>query len=231
MCGRTSIAVDAADVEARFDVQTTAAVREYLPRYNVGPGDGLLAITNERADTADVLEWGFVPAWADDPEDGPRPINARAGGVRENDLFREAFAERRCLVVADGFYEWHGDRGRKQPYRVVRRDREPFAFAGIWSQWEGDGRTRTSTAILTTEPNEVVASIHDRMPVLLERDEEATWLAGGAEAATSALDPHPAEEMTAYPVSKAVNNPENEGPALHEEVDVDEQSGLDDFAA
>ena len=234
MCGRTSLAVPVDVLRERFDVSVTDAVEAYVPKYNVDPGDGLVTITNERRTVADVLEWGFVPEWADDPDEGPTPINARSEGVTGSNLFGDAFEERRCLVLADGFYEWQGERGSKQPYRVVRRNREPFAFAGLWSHWEpkrGNGRARDTVTILTTEPNDVVEPIHDRMPVMLERDEETPWLEGDAADAMDVLDPYPSSDIEAYPVSKQVNNPVTESPALFDAIDVDEQSGLDDFAS
>ncbi|WP_232688320.1 SOS response-associated peptidase [Halobacterium zhouii] len=234
MCGRTSLAVPVDVLSERFDATATDAVEAYLPKYNVDPGDGLVTITNEQRSVADVFEWGFVPEWADDPDEGPTPINARSESVTESNLFRDAFEERRCLVLADGFYEWQGERGSKQPYRVVRRDRGPFAFAGLWSHWEsesGADPSRDTVTILTTEPNHVVESIHDRMPVMLERDEETPWLEGDAADAMDVLDPYPSSDIEAYPVSKQVNNPAAESPALFDAIDVDEQSGLDDFAS
>lgn len=233
MCGRTSLAVDIDVLRKRFDVTPTSDVESYVPTYNIDPSDGLVAITNENQAVANVLDWGFIPEWADGPEDGPRPINARSEGVMNNNLFRSAFENRRCLVVADGFYEWQGHRGSKQPYRIVREDQSPFAFAGIWSHWEpGDGGSaRESVAILTTEPNAILEPIHDRMPVMLEADEEDVWLSGDVADATDVLDPYPETEMEAYPVSKSVNNPDNESPELFDEVDIGDQTGLDDFAA
>jgi len=231
MCGRTSVTVDPAEISDRFSVRLTNTAEEYVPNYNVDPSDGLLTITNQDTETVDVREWGFIPEWADDPHDVPNPINARAEKVQDSGMYRSAFENKRCLVVADGFYEWQGTRGSKQPYRVCRADRAPFAFAGIWSEWTANGDARETVAILTTEPNEVVAEIHDRMPVMLEPSEESPWLTGSVDDALSVLDPYPATELEAYPVSTQVNNPETDSPDLLEPIDIGEQSGLDDFAA
>lgn len=239
MCGRTSLAVPVDVLRERFGVSLDDAVAAYVPRHNVSPGDGLVGVTNEAPERADRLEWGFVPEWADEdpdapgePEAGPTPINARAESVADSNLFGSAFEHRRCLLLADGFYEWAGARGRKQPYRIRRRDGEPFAFAGLWSRWEGaDGDARRTATILTTEPNAVVESIHDRMPVVLEREEERRWLSADPETALGLLDPYPADPLEAYPVSTRVNDPSNDDPSLFDPIDVGEQAGLDDFAS
>jgi len=232
MCGRTSLAIDVAVLEDRFDVEATAAVDSYVPAYNISPGDGLVTIANEDVETADVFDWGFIPHWADEPEDAPNPINARSETVASNNMFRQAFQDRRCLIAADGFYEWAGSRGSKQPYRICREDESAFAFAGIWSRWKGpDGDVRNTTAILTTDANELVEPIHDRMPVILEADEESTWLSGGADEAMDVLDPHPVDPLQAYPVAKTVNDPTNDVPELFDPIDIGDQSGLDEFAS
>jgi len=160
MCGRTSLAVPLDVLRDRFEIDTaTRAVESYIPTYNVDPSDGLVTLTNEEPSSADVFEWGFVPEWADDPADVPNPINTRVESAEDSGMFRSAFQNRRCLLLADGFYEWEGQRGSKQPYRIRRTDEEPFAFAGIWSRWEGDGEERLTASILTTESNDVVEPI------------------------------------------------------------------------
>jgi putative SOS response-associated peptidase YedK len=228
MCGRTSLAVDPAVLEELFDVHVGV---DYRPRYNIAPSDDLLAVRNDDPGEATLLEWGFVPHWVDDPSDAPTPINARSETVHEKRLFEESFRERRCVVFADGFYEWQGQRGNKQPYRIERRDREPFTFAGLWDVWEpADAPTRATCTILTTDANAVVGEVHDRMPVMLERGEESTWLSGdGPMAWRSVLDAYPDDLLRAYPVSKRVNSPANDDASLLEEVDIGSQSGLDEF--
>ena len=256
MCGRASLVVSMDRLRSRFGADPTRVAEDYVPNYNIAPGEGLVVVTNEEPETMDVFEWGFVPDWADDPDDIPNPINARSETASEKPMFRDAFDHRRCLVLADGFYEWQGSRGSKQPYRVCRTDREPFAFAGLWSHWkpregvgteagqttlatdggtgripDGDdaGEDRWTTTILTTSANSVVEHIHERMPVILEPDEEDEWLTGTPEEAASVLDPHPAEPLEAYPVSTRVNDPSNDDESLLEEVDVGTQVGLDEF--
>ena len=229
MCGRTSLFVPQSVLEERFDA---TAVEPIAPRYNVAPGDDLAAIQNDAADEIDRLEWGLIPSWVDDPDDSPRPINARAETVAEKPMFREAFEKRRCLVLADGFYEWTGRRGSKQPYRIERRDDQPFAFAGLWETWDGPEGVRETATIVTTEANETVADVHDRMPVILDQTDEQTWLTATDEARLqSVLDPYPAADLRAYPVSKRVNDPANDSPDVIEERDVGEQVGFDEFGA
>jgi len=148
-------------------------------------------------------------------------------------MFRDAFEERRCLILADGFYEWKGRRGSKQPYRITRPDDQPFAFAGVWEQYEEpSGDTRETVTIITTDANEVVADVHDRMPVILEESDEETWLtASDEEMLQGVLDPYPADQMRAYPVSKKVNNPANDSTEVIKEIDIGEQVGFDEFAS
>jgi putative SOS response-associated peptidase YedK len=184
-----------------------------------------------RPETIDALEWGLIPHWAETAS-GNRPINARAETVTEKRSFRDAYENRRCLVLADGFYEWQGADGGKQPYRVTLESEEPFAMAGLWERWQppqkqtgladfGDGQPDAETdpvetfTVITTEPNDVVGELHDRMAVVLQKDEEQRWLADGG---ADLLQPYP-DEMTAYPVSTAVNDPSNDRPDLVEKVD------------
>lgn len=225
MCGRLTLFTPQAALEERFDATASEPIE---PRYNVAPRDDLAAIRNDAPDAIDALEWGLLPAWADDPDDAPRPINARAETVAEKPTFREAFRERRCLVLADGFYEWAGARGSKQPHRVALPGDEPFAMAGLWERWSSNGTTLETATVITTEPNAEVRPLHDRMAVVLEPGEEDAWLAGDDPGAL--LDPYPDGELRAYPVSTAVNDPSNDRPSLSEEADVGSQSGLGDFS-
>jgi len=232
MCGRTSLAVAPDILKRRFDAQPGPGV-EIPQRYNIAPGEELVAIQNDAPEEFDLLQWGLLPHWADDPDDVPNPINARSETVAEKPMFREAFKQRRCLIPADGFYEWKGSRGSKHPYRIERVDREPYAYAGLWDSWvSASGETRATCTILTTDANDVVGEIHDRMPVMLEPSEEATWLnGGGLDELLSLCDPYPDDELRAYPVSKRVNNPQYDSADLLEEIDIGEQSGLDEFGS
>jgi putative SOS response-associated peptidase YedK len=177
VCGRYSLASpDPARLRERFAIGETVAVR---PRYNVAPGDDVLAVTTDRegAPRGELLRWGLVPYWAKDPKTlGLKLINARSETMLTNGAFRGA---RRCLVIADGFYEWEKRPGEpKQPWWVTRPDGEPFAFAGLWSSWRpGEGIEPLRTvAIVTTEASRQLAHVHDRMPVMLPRDAENAWL-------------------------------------------------------
>ena len=230
MCGRYTIFTSSDALEDRFGA---TADRSLEPRYNAAPGQELPVITNDAPDTIAHLQWGLIPAWADDPSIGNRLINARAETVDEKRSFREAYERRRCLVLADGFYEWTAIDAGKQPYRVTLDDGEPFALAGLWERWQppqkqtgldefGNSEPDSEAdpvetfTIVTTEPNAVIEPLHDRMAVVLPADSEQRWLDGDR---TELLEPYPAEEMRAYPVSTAVNDPSNDSLALVEEVD------------
>jgi putative SOS response-associated peptidase YedK len=167
-----------------------------------------------------LLRWGLIPGWAKDPAIGARLINARAETVAEKPAFRAAFRRRRCLVLADGFYEWQKSAKRKQPFFFHLRDDRPFAFAGLWESWEGGDNSHLETCtILTTEPNDLVATVHDRMPVILAPDAHDAWLDPAVEQPdrlTPLLRPYPAEAMDAYPVGPLVNSPTHDGPGCIE---------------
>jgi putative SOS response-associated peptidase YedK len=186
VCGRYTLATpDLLGVRARYGVDERVEVRR---RFNVAPGDDVVAVTTDRRAQPDgehapaqsvgrMLRWGLVPHWAEDPRIGARMINARAEGIAERPAFRDAFASRRCLIAADGFYEWQRRPGApKRAWWISRADGEPFAFAGLWATWRGAPGTLRSCAIVTTVASEAIAPLHDRMPVILPRDAEATWL-------------------------------------------------------
>ena len=232
MCGRYTIVTPPDDLEDRFGA---TADRSLEPRYNAAPGQELPVVTNDAPDTISHLQWGLIPGWADDPRIGNRLINARAETVDEKRSFRAAYERRRCLVLADGFYEWAATDAGKQPYRVTLDDGEPFALAGLWERWHpprkqtgldefGDGDPDSEAdpietfTIVTTEPNAVIEPLHDRMAAVLPPDGERRWLDGDGDRA-ELLEPYPAAEMRAYPVSTAVNDPANDSPGLVEEVD------------
>ena len=227
MCGRTSLYRDPVDIEDAFDA---AIAFDYRPRYNIAPRDDRAVITADDDDTITAKEWGLVASWADDPDDGHRPINARAETVAEKSMFAEAFSDRRCLVLADGFYEWQAPaRGPKQPYRI-HRGNEPFAFAGIWNRFQTNGAALDTVAIITTAANDVVEPIHDRMPVILEPGIEREWLHADANDARALLEPYRGNDLETYPISTRVNDPSFDDPAVLDEASVGEQSGLGDFA-
>jgi putative SOS response-associated peptidase YedK len=169
-----------------------------------------------------MLQWGLIPSWADDPKIVNRMINARAESVATKPAFRNPFKSRRCLIPADGFYEWQKTGGKtKQPYHLGMADGRPFAFAGLWEHWRRGGEAIDSCTIITTEPNELAATVHDRMPVILPEDAYDRWLdpkLDDPDELQSLLVPFPAKRMKAWPVSTLVNNPRNETPECVEQA-------------
>jgi putative SOS response-associated peptidase YedK len=210
MCGRFTLAVDAAELAAAFELVGKIQLE---PRYNIAPTQPVAAVRLGAAgpELAE-LRWGLVPRWADDPKIGHRLINARSEGVADKPAFREAFRQRRCLVPSTGFYEWRTEGRRKLPYLVRRRDRRLFAIAGLWERWRGPQGPLESCTLLTRPSAGPVASLHDRMPVVLTPAEARPWLDPGAdpEGTTLAL-PFDADAWEAVPVNPAVNDPRHEG--------------------
>lgn len=198
------------------------------PRYNVAPSQPLLTVRLDREGAREwaFLKWGLVPSWAKDPGIGNSLINARGDTAHEKPSFRAAFKRRRCLVPADGFFEWQRRNKGKQPYYITLKDGSPFAIAGLWEIWTGPGGEELQTCtLITTEANEVVQPLHDRMPVILAPEDFDLWLGQPGDASKEEiavlrhlLHPFPAKQMQAAPVSKAVNNPRNEGPECIEPV-------------
>lgn len=226
MCGRTSLFLPRAELEATFDA-TVVADGGYHPRYNIAPGQPLEVITNEASDEIDQYHWGLLPPWMDEPGDGL--INARAETAHEKRSFADAWDSRPCLVLSSGFYEWQSQNGGpKRPYRIYREDAGAFAMAGLWEVWEGDGQTIPSVTILTTEPNDLMEPIHDRMPVVLPRDDEETWLEAGPDERQELCQPYPADDLDAYEIATRVNNPSNDHATVLEPLGHD-QAGLGDF--
>lgn len=215
MCGRFTLTSKPEVVAKEFGLASTTPLQ---PRYNVAPTQNVAAVRLDRVTgmrQLDLLRWGLVPSWADDPAIGNWMINARAETVDEKPAYRHPFKARRCLIVADGFYEWMKQGGRKQPYYIRMRDGRPFAFAGLWDHWERDAGELDSCALITTAPNELVRPIHDRMPAIVRREHYGRWLdpsvTDGAKL-KELLRPYPAEEMAANPVSTFVNSPVNDLP-------------------
>lgn len=216
MCGRFSLTMPADAMARLFGVED---VPDLAPRHNIAPSQAVAVV--RRADDGGRREivhmrWGFVPAWARDPDSMHRPINARAETVAGKPMFRDAFRNRRCLIPADGFYEWRPAAGGKQPWRIVRADGAPFAFAGLWDRWKGrDGQVIESCVIITTDANATIRPIHERMPVMLDIGRFETWLSGPAIAAAELMEPYRGA-LAAFPVSRRVNDPSNDDPELIE---------------
>ena len=217
MCGRFTLTADPADLREVFE-WVNFGNAEMTPRYNIAPSQPLAVVANTGENKLDFFTWGLVPFWAKDPSIGSRMINARSETLAEKPSFKNAFKRRRCLILADGFYEWQKTPGEKSkiPTFIHMKDGKPFAFAGLWEEWNSpDGSQILSATIITTSPNELMAPIHDRMPVILPASTYEKWLTPG-EANThelrSLLHPFDADLMAAYPVSRMVNNPRNDSP-------------------
>ena len=218
MCGRFTLTVNPAELQDTFTDYIFPT--RYVPRFNIAPSQPVLAIPNDEKNTADFFIWGLIPMWAKDPSIGNRLINARGETIAEKPSFRGSFKHKRCLVLADGFYEWKSNAGKKTktPYFIHMKDRKPFAFAGLWDSWEGsDGSSVKTCTIITTEPNELMESLHNRMPVILHPRDYGKWLDTSPQTPENLLPlikPYPADFMSAYPVSTLVNKPDNDSPQL-----------------
>ena len=223
MCGRYTLAIpDPAELRSRFPIGEAVQVRS---RFNVAPGDEVLAVTTDREGRprGELLRWGLIPPWSS-PRDGRlKMINARVETVTESPAFRRAFERFRCLILADGFYEWRAagqptaraSRPAKQAFHITRSDGQPFAFAGLWSIWRGDeGASIRSCAIITTAANAAVAPLHDRMPVILDRVAEEPWIdpATSVSELETLLEPLSAAKTALRPVGPAVNDARYDGP-------------------
>jgi len=218
MCGRFTLTVDPSELRETFANYTFPD--QYAPRFNIAPTQPILAIPNDGRQEADFFAWGLIPSWAKDPSIGSRLINARAEGLAEKPSFRGSFKYKRCLIPADGFYEWKSQPGTKTkvPYFIFLEDRRPFAFAGLWDEWYSpEGGSVRSATIITTTPNELMAPIHNRMPVILEPEDYARWLDPSPqrpEELSLLLKSYPSGRMLAHPVSTLVNSPANDRPEL-----------------
>jgi putative SOS response-associated peptidase YedK len=219
MCGRLSIATPQDQLEMRFEATAASAIEAHYNAYPNHDRYPLPVITASEPDRITLRWWGILPRWW--TRDRRGLINIQHETLRDKKTFSQDFAKRRCLILADGFYEWQGDKGNKTPYYIHLASSEPFAFAGLYEDNVVDGQPLSAFAIITTTPNEVMAKVHHRMPVILDRSDEKRWLHPDTslEAALAMLE-HPvsADAMEAYPVSKAVNRPVTDGPHVREPV-------------
>lgn len=224
MCGRYTLKTDGSRVASLFELYNEP---ELAARYNIAPTQQLPVVLEESSAggrTMEMMHWGLIPSWSKDPSIGSRMINARAETVSEKSSYRSAFKRRRCLIVADGFYEWKKTDDGKQPYHLRLGSGDPFGFAGLWETWSMDGGEEVrSCTIITTEPNEVAARVHNRMPVILPSDLYDAWLdpdndGSAREELLLMLTAYTAEDMEAYPVSRRVNRPANDEASVLEPV-------------
>ena len=213
MCGRYSLIADLGELARRFEFDGDWL--KFESAYNVAPTQEVLTVVGGATRRGGFMRWGLIPHWAKNASIGSRMINARAETVAEKPAFRDALRRRRCLVLADGFYEWQRTGGAKKPMRIVMRSGEHFAFAGLWSLWrDPDGNRIPSCAIITTSANDLLKPIHDRMPVILPREMEEFWLDGSVEdpgVLGSVLIPYADDAMDTYEVSTLVNSAVNNG--------------------
>jgi putative SOS response-associated peptidase YedK len=209
MCGRFTITLDPADLQQELDLSNMPS--EWRPRYNVAPTQEIPIVNDAQDRNVKMMHWGLIPFWAKEKSIGVRMINARSETLSEKPAFRQAFIHRRCLVLADGFYEWQrkDPTAPKVPMYFQLKDSKPFAFAGLWENWhETPEKDLLSCTIITCSPNELVAKIHDRMPVILDKQNCWKWLEEKDPIKLQGmLSPYPAEKMQAYTVGRYVNNP------------------------
>lgn len=216
MCGRYSLTASLDELARRFDFDSNRD--DFEPRYNIAPTQQVLAVVGGDARRAGFIRWGLIPQWSKSDSAGPPIINARAETVAEKPTFRDSLRRRRCLILADGFYEWQKMGDAKRPMRVALRSGEPFAFAGLWSMSsDPEGNRISSCAIITTAANDLLRPIHHRMPVILSKEVEDLWLdtaLDDAQTLTQLLEPYPDDALEAYEVSALVNSASNDRPEV-----------------
>jgi putative SOS response-associated peptidase YedK len=215
MCGRFSAAFSFREIKVHWNLYGDLS---FEPRYNIAPSQSVpVIVRNGDHNEAKLMKWGLVPSWAPDPSIGNRMINARAETLLEKPSFRNLVAQRRCLIPADGFYEWRREGNRKVPVWIHLKKKEPFAFAGLWDSWRNpqEGDVLNTFTIITTEPNSLLRPIHNRMPVIYDAAMGRQWLEHSFDRAmtlAAVLRPWPSEFMEAWDVSPMVNSPENDAP-------------------
>ncbi len=215
MCGRFTLTVDPAQLKLLLDLNDVPV--DLAPRYNIAPTQTVAVVTSLQDRKVEMFQWGLIPSWAKDPSIGSRMINARAETLEDKPAFRAAFKRRRCAILADGFFEWkkvaEGKTETKQPYFIHLIDNQLFAFAGVWETWKSpEGDEKRTCTIVTTTPNKLMAEIHDRMPVILNKESMWDWIDPEASpiALHALMQPYSATQMKVYIVSKLVNRPEND---------------------
>ena len=221
MCGRFTLTLDPGELQELLDLGPY--VHLVQPRYNIAPSQPVPIVKDPETRSVELYQWGLVPFWADDPKIGYRMINARSETAHEKPSFRAAFQRRRCLILADGFFEWHAGQkgGTKTPYLFKLKDDKPFTFAGLYEHWQSpEGGELHTTTILTCQPNDLVSQYHNRMPVMLNKEDRWDWIASDTEPQQlrGMLGPYPPDEMYCFAVSRAVNSPGNDRPEVIQPV-------------
>lgn len=215
MCGRFTLTSDMDLLLYRFAIGMPVDF-DYLPRYNIAPTQTILGIVNEDDQSRfKLFKWGLIPFWAKDTKFGAKMINARCETLAEKPSFKHLIKRRRCLIPADGFYEWIQTETPKQPVYIRLKSSQPFAFAGLWDEWQSSSEVIQSCTIITTEANSLIQPVHNRMPVILRPEQEQLWLdpeLQNYDELSKLFKPYPSEEMEMYPVSRLVNSPRNESP-------------------
>lgn len=216
MCGRFTLTKDIKQLAEQFDVPLPTSVTAFTPRFNIAPTQNVIVVTEEGHRQMVQMRWGLIPSWAKDPSIGNRIINARAETLAAKPSFRLALRKRRCLIPADGFYEWQQMGNVKQPVCIRLRSKRPFGFAGLWDTWTSpQNEFIQSCTIITTEPNALLKQIHDRMPAILTTEAANMWLDPKImepSVLLPLLKPYPSSEMQYYPVSTMVNSPKTDRP-------------------
>jgi putative SOS response-associated peptidase YedK len=222
MCGRFTLTKNLKELAERFSASVSSESTPTAPRYNIAPTQNVIVVSDDGQRHLQQMRWGLIPSWAKDPAIGNRMINARAETLSEKPSFRAALKKRRCIIPADGFYEWQKLGKVKQPVHIVLKSREPFGFAGLWEHWKSpEGEEILTCTIITTEANELLKTVHDRMPVILTREAEGMWLdpkIQEPEQLLPLLKQYPPEAMEHYPVSRQVNSPAVDEPGNIERV-------------
>jgi putative SOS response-associated peptidase YedK len=223
MCGRFTLTATFEQLIDRFDIESFLLNEDYSPNYNVAPSQSVIAVLNNGSiNKMGYLKWGLVPPWAKEPKIGYKMINARSETLAEKPSFRNAYRNKRCLIVADSFYEWkRHNQNKKTPMRIKLKSSDLFAMAGLWEKWTSpDGQSIFSCTVITTTANELVHDIHDRMPVILKPEDEEVWLnpKSSPNELNPLLKPLDRELMEAYEVSHLVNSPKNNSVELIQKV-------------
>jgi putative SOS response-associated peptidase YedK len=217
MCGRYTLHADLENILQYYDVDEIDHL-SYEYRYNIAPTQSVLSVVNDgRSNRIGYLKWGLVPSWANDVKIGHKMINARAETIDEKPAFKQLLSRRRCVIVGSAFYEWKRENGKKQPFCIKLKNEKLISFAGLWDQWKKNGEITNSCTILTTEPNQLMSGIHDRMPVILSSENTIKWLDRKIQDKSylkTLLKPFNEEEMIAYQVNTMVNSTRNDGVEL-----------------